>query len=65
MKNKTKIVKVDASFSASRNRNEELEIEVPENATEAEIEKIVGDEVMEWAMNYCEIGYNIKEVSNG
>lgn len=62
---KTKTIKVDASFSASRNRNEELEIEVPENATDAEIEKIVGDEVMEWAMNFCEIGYNIKEANNG
>jgi hypothetical protein len=65
MGNKTKLVKVDASFSASRNRNEEFEIEVPEDATEAEIEKIVGDEVMEWAMNFCEIGYNIKEATNG
>lgn len=62
---KTKIIIVQAHFSGSRDRNEDLEIEVPENATEKEIEKIASEEVTEWAMNFCDIGFKYKEVSNG
>jgi hypothetical protein len=57
---KTKIIKVKAHYSGSRDRNEELEIEVPEDATESEIEKIASEEVTEWAMQYCDIGYKIE-----
>lgn len=58
------IVTVDAIVEtgfAGSNWEDTLEIEVPDNASQEEIEKIVEEEVKEWAMNHISIGFTIKE----
>jgi len=57
-----KTIKVKAicetGFAGATHRDT-LEIEVPESATDEQIESIVGEEVKEWAMNWISIGYEI------